>query len=648
MTDFFDYWSTTLFSATFRVTICFTVAYLLLRSMQIHSPRLHRIAWAVVVCQGCMLGSWTIAVSVPFAQSNNPISSAEYVKSEVSLEDTNQVISTPRQTIYEPEVKWPIWDISRQMLVSLWVVGIVFAASRNVWRYATFVGTFSLGKKPKHDWLMEWEEALHEFPNVGSVQLRVTESIGPSVCFVPWGYLVLVPQSIWHKLTPQERLSVLRHELSHIQRRDLWKAVVIRVAALLQWFNPLVWNAVQRFDEASEWACDDQVRALSTSEYDYAKTLLTVGEYATHPPSFMPSISGGNLSKRIRRLVIEIKEDSIVKKCILTIALALVSLTAIRIQQVSADDGTHRENGVAEVPVSIKELRLAITKHSVELTPNSPLIVRFDVPVKAFRSRDVTVVKPVRKNDMCIELTALKLGSTDVEVQTPNNGTIVLEATARPQRYSVELKLKVFELDADIPTLKRTLERLFDSQVPKSDGRMFMTVGDERAFQDTLDMTQAKLIAEPTLTNLSGGRVGFNVGSEVPVLIPQGLGTVSVEYRQVGTRVDLVPVLVGQQRLRLEVRPSVTRLKTATSGDTAAPEFVSRHVEASTEMGLDKTLVVAMVDKDPEDEAKQQCLITMVRVSRVSAAEEPHPSTVVDTFVAEGPQQLTAPGAPRR
>jgi hypothetical protein len=62
---------------------------------------------------------------------------------------------------------------------------------------------------------------------------------------------------LWSAISGDGRESILRHELAHLRRRDLQKSVLVRIAALPQWFNPLVRLAVRRFDEAGEWACDE-------------------------------------------------------------------------------------------------------------------------------------------------------------------------------------------------------------------------------------------------------------------------------------------------------------------------------------------------------------------------------------------------------
>jgi len=68
----------------------------------------------------------------------------------------------------------------------------------------------------------------------------------------------------------------------------------------------------------------------------------------------------------------------------------------------------------------------------------------------------------------------------------------------------------------------------------------------------------AKVLAEPTLVTSSGRPAYFTVGGEVPYAVPQGLGAIAIEYKEYGTRVDFVPIVLGNGRIRLEVRPHVS------------------------------------------------------------------------------------------
>jgi len=106
----------------------------------------------------------------------------------------------------------------------------------------------------------------------------------------------------------------------------------------------------------------------------------------------------------------------------------------------------------------------------------------------------------------------------------------------------------------------------------------------------------AKLVAEPTLTTLNGRPASFNVGGEVPILVPQSLGSVTIQYREFGTQVDFVPIVLGNGMVRLEVRPQITELDNSLSvqlNGTNIPGFRQRRADVGVEMRAGQTLAIA-------------------------------------------------------
>ena len=105
-----------------------------------------------------------------------------------------------------------------------------------------------------------------------------------------------------------------------------------------------------------------------------------------------------------------------------------------------------------------------------------------------------------------------------------------------------------------------------------------------------------KVLSEPTLTTVSGRAASFNVGGEFPIIVPQSLGTVSIEYRQFGTRVDFVPIVRNNGEIRLEVRPQVSEIdssRSVTVQNATVPGIRSRWVDTAAEMRAGQTLALA-------------------------------------------------------
>jgi len=103
----------------------------------------------------------------------------------------------------------------------------------------------------------------------------------------------------------------------------------------------------------------------------------------------------------------------------------------------------------------------------------------------------------------------------------------------------------------------------------------------------------ARLLAEPTLVTVSGRPASFQSGGEVPVTTGGGLGVpANTVYKPYGTQVDFVPIVMGNGRIRLEVRPRVSEVD-ASRGLNNTPAFRVRQVDTGVEMEAGQTLAIA-------------------------------------------------------
>lgn len=81
------------------------------------------------------------------------------------------------------------------------------------------------------------------------------------------------------ELSEERRELVLRHEVEHLRQNHLWFKILLAVALILFWWNPLVWAAYRLTCRDMELACDEAVMAGLTPEQcrEYARTLLELG-----------------------------------------------------------------------------------------------------------------------------------------------------------------------------------------------------------------------------------------------------------------------------------------------------------------------------------------------------------------------------------
>ena len=105
----------------------------------------------------------------------------------------------------------------------------------------------------------------------------------------------------------------------------------------------------------------------------------------------------------------------------------------------------------------------------------------------------------------------------------------------------------------------------------------------------------AKILAEPKLTVTSGRPATLLSGGEFPILVPQGIGQSTIEFREFGVRVEAVAVVLGDNRLRLDISPEVSERdfsSAITLQGVQVPGLTTRRINTSAELGFGETLML--------------------------------------------------------
>src|SRR5262249_51588386 len=67
-------------------------------------------------------------------------------------------------------------------------------------------------------------------------------------------------------------------------------------------------------------------------------------------------------------------------------------------------------------------------------------------------------------------------------------------------------------------------------------------------------------LAEPNLVALSGDTASFLAGGEYPILVPQSLGVVSIDYKKYGVGLAFTPTVLREGLINLKIEPEVSEL----------------------------------------------------------------------------------------
>ena len=98
---------------------------------------------------------------------------------------------------------------------------------------------------------------------------------------------------------------MLLHELQHYRHHDAAGNILMNLAAVIYWFNPLVWYSLKEMRNDREIACDTSVlKMLKEDDYeDYGNTLINFAEKVSLTPFPFAAGLGGNMQQMKRRII---------------------------------------------------------------------------------------------------------------------------------------------------------------------------------------------------------------------------------------------------------------------------------------------------------------------------------------------------------
>ena len=112
----------------------------------------------------------------------------------------------------------------------------------------------------------------------------------------------------------------------------------------------------------------------------------------------------------------------------------------------------------------------------------------------------------------------------------------------------------------------------------------------------------ARVLAEPTLVALSGQSASFLAGGEIPVPVPQALGTTSIEYKPYGVGLTLTPTVLSPRRIALKVAPEASQLdfqNAVTINGVSVPAITTRRTDTTVELGDGESFVIGgLIDRE--------------------------------------------------
>lgn len=201
-------------------------------------------------------------------------------------------------------------------------------------------------------WLSRWIPILKLRHEARPLQLAAPVSVRCSTSAIEPALVgilhpvVLLPEGLIARLSPEELQAVLAHEVAHLRRYDNLTAAIHMIVEAVFWFFPVTWWLGNRLNVERERACDEAVLSRGSEPVVYAESILKVCKFCVHVPiACAAGVSSADLKRRVELIMSDsrahqldsLKMAVITAAAVLTLALPL-GVGILKVNAIAAED----------------------------------------------------------------------------------------------------------------------------------------------------------------------------------------------------------------------------------------------------------------------------------------------------------------------
>ena len=274
-------------------------------------PRLAHMLWLLVLIKLLMPSLLTLPVLPETYPTSNAVQVAALNREMSKVGSKNTAPSQVIETSSSLFSKIFLADLARNYLPILWGFGILVVLGDSFIRVFRFNRLLKLSSETAPQTIYKTAKEVSDKISLRKLPLirTTTAEISPMVWWIGGKVQIFIPHVLIAKLEPEKLRLVLAHELAHVRRRDYLVRWVEWSAAVLFWWNPVVWWAQRNLRANEEICCDALIlSSLKPAPEEYAASLLSAvenfAEPAYRPPSMASEVnSGGYLIRRIHMIL---------------------------------------------------------------------------------------------------------------------------------------------------------------------------------------------------------------------------------------------------------------------------------------------------------------------------------------------------------
>ena len=321
-----------------KSAFCLALFYLFYRLL-LSKETFHR--FNRIALLGLLVASCVVPLIQVDAEEANEIN-----RQFLSLEEM-LLLAEPMGEVEAEAMALPAWGW-REVLLFLYIVGIVFFLVRNLWSLARMIGLIDGCRK----------EQLED----GVLLFTHNKTIAP----FSWMKCIVLSE----KDREEGGEAIITHERAHIRNRHSWDLLLADVCVFFQWFNPAAWLLKQELQNIHEYEADEWVinQGIDAKKYQLLLIKKAVG---TRLYSMANNLNHSSLKKRIAMMIKKKSNPWARLKYLYILPLAAVSVAAFARPEIS-----NELNEISSVKVNdLASIVKANEEKSVENLPEEKVKV---------------------------------------------------------------------------------------------------------------------------------------------------------------------------------------------------------------------------------------------------------------------------------
>ncbi|HWQ74779.1 MAG TPA: M56 family metallopeptidase [Syntrophomonas sp.] len=316
----------------------------------------------------------------------------------------SNLINDPGTNRYDRET---VSGIMRKILNSPW-----YLWAGTLWIFGAVIFIAFHGIRHKHflQMVRRWSQKVSDQQTLDTLQgqklglgilkrveLRTCACITSPMMIGLVNPVILLPQA---EYSEGELSLILRHELVHIKRKDLWYKILVLLATAIHWFNPVVYLMVKAIAVQCEISCDMEV--VKNTEMDkrqlYSETILDVVKHnGRMQTAFSTNFYGGK--KEMKNRIFTIMDGSKKKTGIFILCAALILTFSSGVVFAADADNTEDKNSytieVYNDTTKINFINEPFIRDGELYLPLRETLAAFGIDDIKFDDREIQIEMPV-------------------------------------------------------------------------------------------------------------------------------------------------------------------------------------------------------------------------------------------------------------